>query len=108
MAGRKEMHQHGGNRYQYQNIIDFSANTNLAGIPAGVAQAARDAITCSDCYPDPACTELVEAISGHEGVSSLVLFVEMEQQNLFFSWLGQLNQKKPCFASHHFMNMKKH
>ena len=101
------MHQHGGNRYQYQNIIDFSANTNLAGIPAGVAQAARDAITCSDCYPDPACTELVEAISGHEGVSSTNIICGNGAAELIFLLVRAIEPKKALLCVPSFYEYEK-
>ena len=101
------MHQHGGNRYQYQNIIDFSANTNLAGIPAGVAQAARDAITCSDCYPDPACTELVEAISGHEGVSSTSIICGNGAAELIFLLVRAIEPKKALLCVPSFYEYEK-
>ncbi len=62
------MHQHGGNIYKYQNLIDFSTNTNLAGMPESVKKAAHQAVELSSGYPDPKCTQLMKAISDYENM----------------------------------------
>lgn len=49
-------------------ILDFSANINPLGLPAGVKQALRDSVETFDIYPDPLCRELVSRISEHEEV----------------------------------------
>lgn len=62
------MHRHGGDIYTYKNVLDFSANLNFRGMPASVAQAAREAIDRCGAYPDPDCRGLREAISLREQV----------------------------------------
>lgn len=67
---------HGGDVYgiseklgiAVEECVDFSANINPLGIPAGVAAAMRDAITRAVHYPDPDCRQLTEALSGKLGI----------------------------------------
>ena len=60
------MRIHGGATYKTTNMLDFSANINPLGIPDDV----RKAVICSvsDCvrYPDPHCSELVDALAVYE------------------------------------------
>lgn len=49
-------------------ILDFSANINPLGLPAGVNEAIRNAACTFDIYPDPRCRELTNGLSAHEGV----------------------------------------
>lgn len=65
---------HGGDLESYRREygrepLDFSANCNPLGVPAGVVQAIRDAAAQADGYPDPLCRELGEAIAGKMGLS---------------------------------------
>lgn len=65
---------HGGDtesyRLKYGRVpLDFSANCNPLGVPAGVEQAIRDAAAHADGYPDPLCRELCAAIAGNRGAS---------------------------------------
>lgn len=62
---------HGGDVYgiaselgiPVEDCIDFSANINPLGIPAGVVKAMEQAITRSIHYPDPDCRSLVDALA---------------------------------------------
>ncbi len=56
-------HKHGGDIYQREALIDFSANINLMGIPEGVAEAACEGVRLSASYPDVECRELRKAIA---------------------------------------------
>ncbi len=65
---------HGGDtesyRLQYGRVpLDFSANCNPLGVPAGVERAICDAAAHADGYPDPLCRELCAAIAGHMGTA---------------------------------------
>lgn len=53
-------HIHGGNIYQYKNILDFSANLNPLGMPEPVRQAAILGVRQAEHYPEPDCTALKE------------------------------------------------
>ena len=52
------VYTHGGDILTAQaayggEVLDFSANLNPLGMPAPVAEAARQAVDQSACYPDP-------------------------------------------------------
>ena len=60
------MRTHGGNNYQKQNFLDFSANINPLGMPDTVREAViRSAAECTR-YPDPNCTELTAKLAEFE------------------------------------------
>ena len=64
---------HGGDWMSYRerfgrDALDFSANVSPLGLPEGVAQAIREALTEADRYPDPLCRELRAKLALHEGV----------------------------------------
>ena len=61
-------HIHGGNIYQYESILDFSANLNPLGMPEAVKEAAKRGIDASVHYPDPDCGKLRAALEKREGV----------------------------------------
>ncbi|WP_312640821.1 histidinol-phosphate transaminase [Hydrogenoanaerobacterium sp.] len=62
---------HGGDIYSHQEkhpggVVDFSANINPQGLPAGVKDAVIAALDGCANYPDPLCRELTEAIAQSE------------------------------------------
>ena len=59
---------HGGDIYDGEVELDFSANTNPFGTPDGVLNAVTQALSQIHRYPDPYCRKLVRAISQFEGV----------------------------------------
>ena len=63
-------HVHGGNIYQHQNCVDFSANCNPLGTPESVRAAAAKWLDRLECYPQVGCGPLREAIATYEGVKS--------------------------------------
>lgn len=60
---------HGGDIYGGGVMLDFSANTNPFGTPAGVLNAVTAALPEMHRYPDPYCRRLVDAIADFEGVN---------------------------------------
>ena len=65
---------HGGDILSAQaqcpgEVLDFSANLNLLGMPESVRRAAEAAIARSIHYPDPYCRELTAAIAAADGVT---------------------------------------
>lgn len=62
------MHIHGGDVYRKKDVIDFSANINLKGIPQGIIDAACKGVEMSIHYPDVRCQELREALSKEENL----------------------------------------
>lgn len=62
--------EHGGATYGHEGALDFSANLNPLGMPAGVRAALREAADSFDAYPDPLSRDLVATIAAREGVSA--------------------------------------
>lgn len=60
---------HGGDIYGGNVRLDFSANTNPFGTPAGVLEAVTRALPDMHRYPDPYCRRLVEKLAEFEGVN---------------------------------------
>lgn len=68
--------EHGGNIYKKSRetgipiecFLDFSANINPLGLPGHVREAMIKAVDGTVNYPDPDCTDLVEAIASYEGL----------------------------------------
>ena len=59
---------HGGDVYDGEIQLDFSANTNPYGTPQAVLDAMSAVFTRVHQYPDPYCRELVKTISEFEAV----------------------------------------
>ena len=57
---------HGGDIYDGQIDLDFSANTNPFGTPEGIITAVSQALPQMHRYPDPFCRKLIAAIADHE------------------------------------------
>lgn len=58
-----ERFEHGGYPCGRGDVIDFSANLNPLGMPAGVREALRQAVDSLEGYPDPESRELRDAIA---------------------------------------------
>lgn len=69
---RKDMkkHVHGGNVYQYEGCLDFSANCNPLGTPEGVIEAAVRSLARIKDYPQVGYAPLREALAEYEGVKT--------------------------------------
>ena len=61
---------HGGDIYQYESILDFSANINPFGTPERVKEAIIQSVDSVKHYPDITCLALREKIAEAEGVST--------------------------------------
>lgn len=63
-----QKHVHGGNIYQYENCLDFSANCNPLGTPESVKKAAAESLERISEYPRVGCGPLRKAIGEYEGI----------------------------------------
>lgn len=63
-------HVHGGNVYQYEGCLDFSANCNPLGTPEGVIEAAVRSLARIKDYPQVGYEPLREALAEYEGVKT--------------------------------------
>ena len=62
-----EKHVHGGNIYEHEGCLDFSANCNPLGTPRRVVQAASQSMEKIALYPRVGCAPLCAAIAQYEG-----------------------------------------
>lgn len=60
-------YQHGGDIYRNRVDLDYSANINPYGLPAGVKEALWRAVGQCECYPDSESEKLREALSAAHG-----------------------------------------
>lgn len=77
---------HGGDVYEGNIMLDFSANTNPFGMPEGVKAAIRASLDSLDRYPDPYCRRLTRAIAEHEGVKREQVLVGAGAAELIYSF----------------------
>ncbi len=69
------VNQHGGDIYSYierndQQVLDFSANINPLGLPAGAQACLKNEVDAFSAYPDVRCKALIDAIGAYEGVKA--------------------------------------
>lgn len=98
-------HIHGGNVYQYQNCVDFSANCNPLGTPESVKNAIIESLSHINDYPQVGCAPLKEAIAQYEGVKPSEVICGNGAAELIFSLCRALKPKKallpvPTFAEY--------
>lgn len=98
-------HIHGGNVYQYQNCVDFSANCNPLGTPESVKNAIIESLSHINDYPQVGCAPLKEAIAQYEGVEKSEVICGNGAAEIIFSLCRALKPKKallpaPTFAEY--------
>lgn len=98
-------HIHGGNVYQYQNCVDFSANCNPLGTPESVKNAIIESLSHINDYPQVGCAPLKETIAQYEGVEKSEVICGNGAAELIFSLCRALKPKKallpaPTFAEY--------
>ena len=98
-------HIHGGNIYQYENCLDFSANCNPLGTPEAVKRAARESLSHIQQYPRVDCGPLRKAIGAYEGVDWQKVVCGNGAAELIFSLCRAAKPKRalipaPTFAEY--------
>lgn len=98
-------HIHGGNIYQYQNCIDFSANCNPLGTPESVKQAIIGSLETISNYPQVGYGALKHAISAYESTDSRHIICGNGAADLIFLLCRAVNPKRalllaPSFAEY--------
>lgn len=88
------MHLHGGDIYVNKNMIDFSANINMLGIPASVIEAACEGVKLSMNYPDIKCGELRKSLSDAEEIPMENIICSNGAAELIFAIVMALKPKK--------------
>lgn len=96
---------HGGDIYQGEIRLDYSANTNPYGTPPGVIEAVSAALAQIHHYPDPYCRELTAAIAAHEAVPEEYILCGNGAAELIYSWCRAVSPRcaaelAPTFAEY--------
>ena len=102
---------HGGDIYsdpslkQNKEMLDYSANINPLGVPAGVARALKNAV--ADCvnYPDPFCRELRAGLSRYFSLPEEMIYCGNGAADVLFRIMIALRPKRtlvlaPTFADY--------
>ena len=84
---------HGGDIYGGSVTLDFSANTNPYGTPAGVLDAVKAALPEMHRYPDPYCRSLVDAIAEFEGVDKHFILCGSGAAELIYAYCAAARPK---------------
>ena len=85
---------HGGDVYQGEIILDYSANTNPFGTPQGVLDAIREVLPKVHQYPDPYCRKLVQAVSEFEAVPKEFILCGSGAAELIYSYCEAVSPKR--------------
>ena len=96
---------HGGDIYQYENILDFSANINPLGAPESVKKAIADAIGQIGHYPEMYSDSLRKAIGEKYHIDSRHIICGNGAADVIYRYVYALRPKKilvtaPCFAEY--------
>lgn len=96
---------HGGDVYDGEIQLDFSANTNPYGTPQGVLDAITAALPRVHQYPDPYCRELVKTISEFESAPKDWVLCGSGAAELIYSYCealrpGRAMELAPTFSEY--------
>ncbi len=96
---------HGGDVYDGEIQLDFSANTNPYGTPQGVLDAITAALPRVRQYPDPYCRELVKTISEFESAPKDWILCGSGAAELIYSYCealrpGRAMELAPTFSEY--------
>ncbi|MCI8505536.1 MAG: aminotransferase class I/II-fold pyridoxal phosphate-dependent enzyme [Lachnospiraceae bacterium] len=87
-------HTHGGNIYQYENVLDFSANLNPLGMPESVRRAALSGVEKAEHYPEPDCLRLRSRIGESFGIGPERIICGNGATELIFLAAAAIRPKK--------------
>lgn len=96
---------HGGDIYQYEHILDFSANINPLGAPESVKRAIVDAIPQMGAYPEMYSDSLRQAIGEHYHIDSSQIICGNGAADVIYRYVYAVRPEKilvvaPCFAEY--------
>lgn len=100
-----EKHVHGGNIYEHEGCIDFSANCNPLGTPLRVVRAAAQSMEQIAHYPRVGCAPLRAAIAEYEGTKAEQIICGNGAAELIFSLCHAIRPRRalipaPTFAEY--------
>ncbi|MBE5961377.1 MAG: threonine-phosphate decarboxylase [Lachnospiraceae bacterium] len=96
---------HGGNIYEYEGCLDFSANINPLGMPESVVEAAKRGVEASIHYPDVKADKLIRGIAEKEQTDPQWILCGNGAAELIFSVVRAVQPKQalllaPTFAEY--------
>lgn len=97
--------EHGGDIYGHPGAVDFSANLNPLGMPDAARKVLAESVRSFEAYPDPACRDLVGALSAKLDVEERQLVVTAGASDLMLRICLALHPKRalvtaPCFSGY--------
>jgi len=97
---------HGGDIYERDIRLDFSANVNPFGTPESVTDAAAKALALTEYYPDPFCRELVRKISAKQDVPEKMIYAGSGASELIYAYALGMKFGKAVIVSPTFVEYK--
>ena len=96
---------HGGDIYQYEKILDFSANINPLGAPDSVKKALTEAIGQIGCYPEMYSESLRKAIGTKYHIEDSQIICGNGAADVIYRYVYAVRPTKimvtaPCFAEY--------
>lgn len=85
---------HGGDIYDGEIDLDFSANTNPFGTPDGIIRAVSEALPQMHRYPDPYCRRLVHDIAEFEAVREAQVLCGNGAAELIYAYCQAIHPRK--------------
>lgn len=98
---------HGGDVYNRQILLDYSANTNPYGTPQGILDAMCGALSYVHQYPDPYCRKLVQAIADFEELPKEYILCGNGAAELIYAYCEAIKPRRavevaPTFSEYAF------
>lgn len=100
-------YEHGGNIYNYDHILDFSANINPLGMPSKVKEAVINSAYLWDKYPDSECRELRKILSESENTSFQNIVIGNGADDMIYRIVHALKPKKAVICAPTFSEYEK-
>ncbi len=94
---------HGGDIYEKNINLDFSANVNPFGAPRPVIDAASDALRDAALYPDPYCRRLTGALSASLGLPKEMIYAGSGASELIYAYCSASSFKRAVVLSPTFL-----
>ena len=91
----QQVNPHGGDAFEKDVSLDFSANINPCGTSRQVKAAMRRAVDLCGAYPDPYCRRLREAIAAYEGVPYAHILCGNGAAELIYAYSYALEDDRP-------------
>lgn len=89
----RRMNTHGGDVYEENIDVDFSANSNAYGVPPDVLNQLQNSLPQISQYPDPYCRELIQALSEYENLPAKYILCGNGAAELIYAFCDAVKPK---------------